>query len=284
MHPCASGISPLAHVSGPSHTPACVPPRGRCVPLQRMDGGGVWQVRYVFRERDVRGPNGAVAGMERIPAPAHRDVAASIRKMSAAINAPVATEEEMQQNQEYLCLKAAMHTAVATLHCDRQPTTHGISPHGMQPLISGAKRASSRPMFVHAFRHVRSACCAAAYAPAHASPPPPASCYFMAVPAASPALVELLNAAEGRSCREGARRPVVLDRRAVCYAGGAARGGRRQRTPGTQARTLRPRRGIRAVASPANQGRAGIVRPPSWLESHHVPGASARAPRSACCT
>lgn len=115
------------------------------------------QVRYVFRERDARSASGAVAGMERLPPNAHREVATSIRKMAAAINAPVATDEAMQKNREYLCLNAAMHTAVAVLHCDSRPASHGISPHGMQPLVSGAKRASSRPMFVHAFRHVRSA-------------------------------------------------------------------------------------------------------------------------------
>lgn len=114
-------------------------------------------MRYIFREREVRSASGAVSGMERIHPSAHREVASSIRKMAAAINPPVASDEAMQQNREYLCLKAAMSAAVAVLHCDSRPVCHGISPHGMQPLVSGAKRASSRPMFVHAFRHVRSA-------------------------------------------------------------------------------------------------------------------------------
>eukprot|EP00892_Ulva_mutabilis_P006295 jgi/Ulvmu1/4037/UM019_0014.1 len=110
-------------------------------------------VRYVYREQDSRNQQGAVLGMDKISPSVHREVASNLRKMAAAIKTPVATMEEMSKNREYLCLKAPMHTAVALLHCDAPSPAHSISPAGMQSLILGAKRASSRPMFVHAFRH-----------------------------------------------------------------------------------------------------------------------------------
>ena len=120
-----------------------------------MSSPVVVQVRYIYREQDCRGPQGTPVGMDKILPSVHREVASNIRKMSGNLKAPVATDEEMQKNREYLCLKASMHTAVALLHCKVDSAAHSISPAGMQSLILGAKRASSRPMFVHAFRHVR---------------------------------------------------------------------------------------------------------------------------------
>lgn len=114
----------------------------------------------MFREHDVRKEDGTVAGMERVPLSAQREVSMTIRKMSTAINAPVATEDDMLKNREYLCLTSAMHAAVASLHCCSQTVVHNISPSGMQPLIAGAKRGSSRAVFMQAFRQVPLlACC-----------------------------------------------------------------------------------------------------------------------------